>query len=74
MFARMSAGIDEDVREGQSHEMRLQVMQDIIQNSPSAQQRYQQDEEFKGRVDKRMQQLQFQLQQKQNAVIGRLGA
>jgi len=74
VFARLSAGVDEDVREGQSHEMRLQVLQQILESSPSAQQRYQQDEEFKGRVDKRMQQLQFQLQQKQNAVIGRLGA
>jgi hypothetical protein len=54
--------------------MRLQVLQQILESSPSAQQRYQQDEEFKSRVDKRMQQLQFQLQQKQNAVIGRLGA
>jgi len=79
VFARMSAGIDEDVREGQSHEMRLNVLKGILDPqsptaSPSAQQRYQQDEEFRGRVDKRMQQLQFQLQQKQNAVIGRLGA
>ena len=74
VFARLSAGVDEDVREGQSHEMRLQVLQQILESSPSAQQRYQQDEEFKSRVDKRMQQLQFQLQQKQNAVIGRLGA
>ena len=74
VFARLSAGVDEDVREGQSHEMRLQVLQQILESSPSAKQRYQQDEEFKSRVDKRMQQLQFQLQQKQNAVIGRLGA
>ena len=74
VFARLSAGVDEDVREGQSHEMRLQVLQQILESSPSAQQHYQQDEEFKSRVDKRMQQLQFQLQQKQNAVIGRLGA
>ena len=74
VFARMSAGIDEDIQEGQSHQMRLQVLQGILEGSPTAQQRYQQDEEFKNRIDKRMQQLQFQLQQKQNAQIGRLGA
>ena len=54
VFARMSAGIDEDIQEGQSHQMRLQVLQGILEGSPTAQQRYQQDEEFKNRIDKRM--------------------
>jgi hypothetical protein len=37
-------------------------------------QRYQSDEIFKRMIDARMQAFNFQLQQQQNAVIGRTGA
>ena len=41
---------------------------------PDVQQRYAQDKPFKDRLDARAKQYQFQMQQQQNAVIGRLGA
>jgi hypothetical protein len=42
--------------------------------APDVQQRYQSDEAFKGRLDKRFKQYNFQITQEQNAQIGRLGA
>jgi hypothetical protein len=82
VFARMWAGVGTDVKPGQAYQLRLQVLQDCIggkdpatgaPKNPAAMQRYQQDEQFKNLVDARMQQLNFQVEQRQNAVIGRLG-
>jgi hypothetical protein len=82
VFARIWAGIDQDIKPGQAYQLRLQVLNDIIAGrdeegqpkNAEAIKRYQADEAFKGRVDKRLQQLNHQLEQRRNAVIGRLGA
>lgn len=82
VFARIWAGIDQDVKPGQAYRMRLQVLNDIIagQNedgspkNPEAMKRYQSDEVFRAKVDRRIQQLKFQdEQQRVNPVAGRLG-
>lgn len=74
-FAKIAAGTEPPLKEGgQNAQIRLQTLQQIIQSNPAVMQRYQQDEIFKRMIDARMQAFQFQLQQQQNAVIGRVGA
>lgn len=74
-FAKISAGTEPPLKEGgQNAQVRLQTLQQIIQSNPAVQQRYAQDEIFKAMIDARAQAFQFQLQQQQNAVIGRVGA
>lgn len=74
-FAKIAAGTEPPMKEGgQNAQVRLQTLQQIIQSNPAVSQRYQQDEIFRRMLDARMQAFQFQLQQAQNAVIGRVGA
>jgi hypothetical protein len=74
-FAKIAAGTEPPLKEGgQNAQVRLQTLQTIIQSNPAVQQRYQQDEIFRSMIDARAQAFQFQLQQQQNAVIGRTGA
>lgn len=74
-FAKISAGTEPQLKEGgQNAQVRLQTLTQIVQSNPAVQQRYQQDEIFRKMLDARMQAFQFQLQQQQNAVIGRVGA
>jgi hypothetical protein len=74
-FAKIAAGTEPPIKEGgQNAQVRLQTLQTIIQSNPAVQQRYQQDEIFRKMIDARAQGFQFQLQQQQNAVIGRTGA
>jgi hypothetical protein len=74
-LARMYAGVDQDVKEsGQAYDLRMQVLQNIIAGSPDAQEKLQNDPAFRARVEKRAKQLGFQMQQRENAIIGRLGA
>jgi hypothetical protein len=74
-FAKIAAGTEPPMKEGgQNAQVRLQTLQQIIQSNPAVSQRYQQDEIFRRMLDARMQAFQFQLQQSQNAVIGRVGA
>jgi hypothetical protein len=74
-FAKIAAGTEPPLREGgQNAQVRLQTLQTIIQSNPAVQQRYAQDEIFRSMIDARAQAFQFQLQQQQNAVIGRTGA
>jgi hypothetical protein len=82
VYARMFAGIDEDIKQGQAYQLRKQVLEDILfgidekqqPKNPEGMRKYDSDEAFKARIDKRLQQLNFQMQQRRNAVIGRLGA
>jgi len=74
VFAKLSAGVPVDIKPGQSYQLRLKVLQNIMAQNKTAQERYQQDETFREVVDKRVKQLQFQLQQRENAIIGRMGA
>lgn len=74
-FAKIAAGTEPPLKEGgQNAQVRLQTLQQIVQSNPAVSQRYQQDEIFRRMLDARMQAFQFQLQQQQNAVIGRVGA
>jgi hypothetical protein len=74
-FAKIAAGAEPPLKEGgQNAQVRLQTLQGIVQSNPAVQQRYQQDEIFRKMIDARAQAFQFQLQQQQNAVIGRTGA
>lgn len=74
-FAKIAAGTEPPMKEGgQNAQVRLQTLQQIVQSNPAVQQRYQQDEIFRRMLDARMQAFNFQLQQSQNAVIGRVGA
>jgi hypothetical protein len=74
-FAKIAAGTEPPLKEGgQNAQVRLQTLQQIIQSNPAVQQRYQSDEIFRSMIDARAQAFQFQLQQQQNAVIGRTGA
>jgi len=59
--------------ENTAAQLQLQVIQQSLQSNPQLIQRYQQDEIYKGMVDAYVQGLQFQVQQDQNAVIGRTG-
>jgi hypothetical protein len=73
VFAKMSSGVPVDIKPGQAYQVRLERLQQILQGSPPAQKRYMQDEAFRKIVDWRMQQLGHQLEQRENAQIGRLG-
>ena len=72
-IAELVAGVPPNVREQDAHEMKLQVFQQWLQQ-PDIQQKSQQDPALQERIKAYMQQRQMQIQQKQNAQIGRLGA
>jgi hypothetical protein len=71
--SKLYSGMDVDIDLGSSPQIGQQVMQQWMQ-SPDVQQRYNSDEPFKERVDKRYKQYQMQLMQQQNAKIGKYGA
>ena len=73
-FAKIFAGMEDDIKPGQAHGLRLQVLDEIMSNNGAAAKRYMEDPQFKDNIDKRRQQHQHQLDQAQNAQIGRLGA
>jgi hypothetical protein len=74
-MAQMFAGIDKNIPLGAANELRLQVIQQIVGSSPEWQARLQNKEDpLSKRLEKRVQQYQHQLQQQQNAIIGRYGA
>lgn len=73
VFAKMSSGVPVDVKPGQAYQLRLQTLDQILQGSPIAQERYMKNEDFRKLVDWRRQQLQHQIEQRQNATVGRLG-
>lgn len=54
--------------------LRMQVLQGIITGNPAVQSRFQNDQIFRKMVDARLKALSFQMQQAQNAQIGRVGA
>lgn len=71
-IAQITSGIDLDVRPNDAHEVKMQVFQQWIQQ-PDIQEKIQQDEGLKARIDNYAQKRMFQMQQQQNASIGRLG-
>lgn len=72
-LAKVYSGADLEVNEQDQHQIKLQVLQGYIQGAPDVQNRLQTDEAFKQRIENRVKKRQFQLQQQQNAVIGRVG-
>jgi len=74
-FAKISAGTEPVLKEsGQNPQVRLQTLQQIIQSNPAVSQRYEQDQIFRAMIDARVKAFQFQLDQRENAQIGRVGA
>jgi hypothetical protein len=73
-FAKIFAGMEDDIKPGQAHQLRLEVLDGIMKNNPAAAKRYGEDPKFKEDLEKRRQQHQHQLDQAENAQIGRLGA
>ena len=74
-YTKIAAGTEPPLpTEGMNAQLRMQVLQGIVQANPAVQQRYNGDEIFKQMIDARLQAFAFQLQQIQNAQIGRTGA
>lgn len=67
----IKAGIEVGARK-QGAQLAMQQIQTFMQQ-PDVAQEYAQNEAFRNRLDKYMQQYQFQMQQMQNAQIGRIG-
>jgi len=65
-------GFPLDVKENDAHEVKMQIAMQWAQQ-PDIQEALQEDEAFAARFEDYMKKRQFQVQQKQNAVIGRLG-
>lgn len=73
--AMMASGVEPSMKEGgQNFRLRLQVMQQTIQANQELMALYQQGGNFAKMVEARRQHFEFQLEQQQNAVIGRVGA
>lgn len=73
-LAKIFGGIEPALVEGGNHAARLQTLQESLQKNPNLMQRYESDEIYRAMVDARMQMHQHQLEQQQNAQIGRVGA
>lgn len=71
-IAELVAGTPPNVRENDSHQAKLQVFEQWLQR-PDTQQKMQANEALAADVQNYYKQRQFQLQQQQNAVTGRLG-
>lgn len=72
-IAEIYAGVPPNVRPNDAHEMKLQMFQQWLAQ-PDVAQKVQSDPALQGRVEDYLKQRNFAIQQKQNAVIGRLGA
>lgn len=74
-FTKIAAGAEPPLPgEGVNAELRAQTLQGTIQANPAVAQRYQGDEIFRAMIDARLKALNFQVEQRRNAVIGRVGA
>lgn len=71
-IAKISAGNNLDVPENDNHQVKLEYLVNWMQQ-PDVQAKLQNDPAFAQRIQIRVQQRQFQLQQRQNAEIGRIG-
>lgn len=72
--AQISAGVEPPFKQGGNAQLRLDVIQNSIQSNPQLVERYQKDEIFKGMIDARIASFNMELQQMQNAQIGRFGS
>lgn len=74
VYAQLRAGVPVNIKPGQAYQMRLQVLTQLVQSDPEAMQQLQEGGRFADVFTAYTKQLQHQLQQRQNAQIGRLGA
>lgn len=72
-LAKISAGMSKNAKINTPPNIALSTIQNFFA-APDVQARYMQDEAFRERLDAYVKQLEFQLQQQQNAQIGRQGA
>ena len=72
-IAEIYAGVPPNVKPNDAHEMKLQIFQQWLAQ-PDVAQKVQQDPALQERISNYLQQRQMQVQQKKNAVVGRLGA
>jgi hypothetical protein len=72
-IAELVAGVPPNVRPQDSHELKMQVFEEWL-SQPDIQQKAQQDQALQERIANYLQQRQMQIQQKRNAITGRLGA
>jgi hypothetical protein len=72
-IAELVAGVPPNVKPQDAHELKMQVFQQWL-SQPDVQQKAQQDPALQERIQNYMSQRSMQIQQQQNAQIGRLGA
>jgi hypothetical protein len=72
-IAEIYAGVPPNVRPNDAHEMKLQIFQQWLAQ-PDVTQKVQEDPALQERIQNYIQQRTFQVQQRENAAIGRLGA
>ena len=73
-MVKISLGIEPPLMAaGANFQLRLQVMQSTLQNSPKLQQLILSDQQSQEILKNRVKNFQFQIAQQQNAQIGRLG-
>jgi hypothetical protein len=70
---KLLLGLQQPVKPGQAYQMRLQVLQNFVQQSQAAQQALQGNPQAQQAMQQRIKDLTFQVQQQQNAVTGRGG-
>ncbi len=70
---KLLAGQPVPVQPGQAYNLRLQKLMNFLQNSRAAQRELLNNSQAQEAVKQRAKDLQFQIQQQQNAVIGRGG-
>jgi hypothetical protein len=74
-YTKIAAGTEPPFpTEGMNAQLRTQVLQGIVQANPAVSQRFQSDEIFRSMIEARLKAFAFQVQQTQNAQIGRVGA
>ena len=74
VFAQMLAGVQVDVKPGQNYELRKQVLEGLIKQNPTGQQAIARDPHVQEVITNRLKQLQQQLDQEQNKLVGVYGA
>jgi hypothetical protein len=73
VIVKCLAGMNIPVKPGQAYQLRLQVLQQYLQSNVAAQQAMRTNPQVMQAFENRMKGLQLQVQQQQNAVIGRGG-
>jgi hypothetical protein len=70
---KLLVGMKIPVKPGQAYQLRMQVLQQFLQSNQTAQQLYKSNPQVQEAIEQRLKDLTLQVQQQQNAVIGRGG-